>query len=88
MNKTRNVKLSLVVIAIIVNHSLLRFIINDRSSCDLMYLEIFMRLGLWDRYLKLYADDNLLVFNYSSASLRGAIELLVSFGEGKDEKKS
>lgn len=51
---TPNVKIYVVVTVIIVNHPVSGIFINDRSLCDLMYLTVFMGLGLWVQDLKLF----------------------------------
>lgn len=45
MDKIPNTMLSMVITALIANHGV-SMIINDRSSCNIMYARVFMRLGL------------------------------------------
>lgn len=59
---THNTTLSLVTTATIENHIVSRILIGDGSSCDMMYIRIFMKLGLHKQYLKLCEGKNLIAF--------------------------
>lgn len=46
LERIPNVTLLLVVIVVVNNHVILRIIINNKSSCDIMYVNLFVWLGL------------------------------------------
>lgn len=56
------------------------------SSCDMLYIRIFERLGLRGRNLKSYKGVILVAFNESFILTCGTIELSVSFEERKGEQ--
>lgn len=61
-----NVMLLLVITATIENYLGSRILINDGSSCNIMYPDIFRKLGLCEWDLRSYKGGNLLTFNDSS----------------------
>lgn len=63
VKKISNVKLPLVVNVAITNHLVLRISTDDGSSCDSMYINIFMKLGLRNWDLMPYEGKNLLTLN-------------------------
>lgn len=69
-----NVTLLLVIIATIENNIVSGILVNDRSSCNLMYLIIVMKLGL-NKTDKPYEGKNLLAFNDFSNRLCECINL-------------
>lgn len=68
------------------NHSVWRILIDDKNSCDLMYLRVFTRLGLRMKCLKAREGGNLQAFNDSSTRLCLSINLPVSFCKDKNKK--
>lgn len=84
MDETPKATLSLVVTTTMVNHSVLGILIDDRSSCNLMYLKIFKELMLHLQDLKPYEGRSLLAFNNFSTQPCGEMNLSISFGEGKN----
>lgn len=86
MDVTPNMTLTLVVTTSINNHSVSRIIIDDGSSCDLMYLRVLMRLGLRMNNFKSCESRNLLAFNDSLTHPCGTIDLTTSSREGKNKR--
>lgn len=65
---------------------MLGILIDNGSSYDVMYTNVFINLGLHDRNLIPYESENLLAFNYSTTHPGRVVELSVSIKEGNDEK--
>lgn len=53
-------------------------LIDDGSSCNIMYIGIFMKLGLHDRVLIPYEGKNLMTLNDYITYPCGAVEFPVS----------
>lgn len=70
----------------IENHSVSGIIVNNGSSCDLMYISAFTVLGLRKQDLKVCGGKSFLVLNDSSTRPCGALDLPVSFGEGNNKR--
>lgn len=85
VNKISSVTLMLVLTASITNHLMLGFLIDDESSCNFMYVNIFMNLGLHDLDLVPYEGRNLFVFNDFIIHPSRVVEFLISDREEKDE---
>lgn len=66
-----NVMLSSVIIPAIANHDVSYLLIDDRNTCNLMYMEIFRRLGLQMQDLKPYKDKSLLAIHSSIVQRHG-----------------
>lgn len=77
VDEVPNATLLLVIIATITNHLVSGNLIDNGSYYDIIYIDIFNRLGLRDQDLKPYEDVNLLVFNKSPMHSCGAIELTI-----------
>lgn len=86
MDTILNAALPLVVIATIANHFALRVLIDDRSSDDIMYASVFMKLRISERNMTPYEGGSLHVFNDSDTLPRGVVEFLVSFGERNNRR--
>lgn len=63
-----------------------RILIYNGSSCDIMYAELFEKLGMKKEKLWPYAGSNLQPLNDKIIHHMGYIELLVTFGEERDTK--
>lgn len=83
MDGTPNATLLLVIIVTIPKHSVSRILIDDGNLCNLMYLVLFMKLGLHKQDLRSSDGRRLLAFNDSSNRPCEELHLLVSFGEGE-----
>lgn len=78
VDRVPSVTLSLVITTTILNYSVSGILVEDhRSSCDIMYHNIFRRLGLpvWD--LTPYEGGSLMTFNESSTHPYGVVEILI-----------
>lgn len=73
-----------IVTSTISNHLVLGILIDDGSSCDQMYLRIFMKLVLHIQDLKSYEGRSLLALNGSLTRPNGAFDQLVFFEEEKN----
>lgn len=85
MDETPSEILPLIVTATLINHSVSRFLIDDGSLCDQIYLIIFMKSGLRMKDLKPCEGKSLIAFNDSSTWPCGETNLPVSFVEGKNK---
>lgn len=79
-------ELSLVVIVAIVNHLVLGILIDDESSCDIIYTDVFVKLWLHDQDLIPYERRKLLTFNNSITRPTEIVKLPIYVEEGKDER--
>lgn len=78
--------LPLIINVAIANHSETWILIDDESLWDLTYLRIFKKLGLHMWYLKPCEGKNFLAFSDSSNRPCGTIDLMFSFGEGRNKR--
>ncbi|MCH87870.1 hypothetical protein A2U01_0008751, partial [Trifolium medium] len=84
---TPNEIFPLIVIATMARHDVSKILIDQRSSCDIMYQELFKKLGLRKEDLCPYEGTNLQGFNGSTIRPWGLINLPVTF-EDKGTKQS
>lgn len=63
-----------------------RILIDNGSSCDIMYAELFEKLGMKKEKLWPYARSHLQPLNGKIIHRMGYIKLLVTFGEERDTK--
>ena len=66
-----NPTLPLIITATIVNHYVKGILVDDRSSCNLIYFKILTELGLRKQELRLCYAQILLAFNDSSTLMCG-----------------
>lgn len=88
VNGIPNATLSLVITATITKHVVSGILINDGSTCNLIYREIFTRLGLGLQDLKPCKDKSLLANNDSTTRQYGGMDMTVSLGEGEYERST
>lgn len=86
MDETSNVTLPLIGTDIITNHSVEGILVDDGSSCKLMYLIIFRKLELHIQDLKPCEGMGLIEYNESLTQLCRTVDLPVSFGILKDKR--
>lgn len=66
-----NVALPLIITSIIANHCVSGILVDDGSSCNLIYFRIFTKLDLKEQDLRSCKDQSLLAFNdYSTHPCR------------------
>lgn len=75
---------SLVMITTIVNFDVSRVLINGGSSCNIMYSNLFDKMGLEKEKLWPYEGSILQDFNNTTTRLLGYVKLMVTLGEGQD----
>ncbi|MCI44095.1 hypothetical protein A2U01_0065334 [Trifolium medium] len=68
------------------NFDVHRILVNQGSSCDIMYTELFKTLKITEKNLLPYVGADLQGFNRFTTKLWGYIDLIVNFGEGKSIK--
>lgn len=88
VDRIPNATSSLVITATIANHDVLGFLICERNACNLMYLEIFKRLGLRMKDLKPCEERRLMEFNDSTTQSTRGIDIIVLLREGEDERRA
>lgn len=86
MDETSNVTLPLIGTDIITNHSMEGILVDDGSSCKLVYLIIFRKLELHIQDLKPCEGRGLIEYNESLTQLCRTVDLPVSFGILKDKR--
>ncbi|MCI34677.1 hypothetical protein A2U01_0055897, partial [Trifolium medium] len=77
----------LIVIAAMAHHDVSRILIDQGSSCDVMYQELFEKLGLKRENLNSYEVTYLQGFNGSTICPWGLINLPFTF-ESEESKHS
>lgn len=82
IDEIANFKLPLVITIIIADQALTRLLVNDISSCGVLYVDALEQLGLWHTYLSPFGREVLLTFNNLVTRPCGAINLTLSIGEG------
>lgn len=81
-----NAILPLIITIIIANQYVFGVLVDDESSCDLIYFEILARLGLRLQDLKSCKEQSLLTFKNSSTRPCEQIYLLVTLGKWSGRK--
>lgn len=81
-----NAYLSLVIIAIIINHFISRILVDNGSCYNLIYLENLIKIILWSQDLGFCKDQSLLAFNDFSIHHCEQFYLHVTLGEQKERK--
>ena len=79
-----NENFPLMIIDTLGKFNVSQILIDDNSSCDNMYLELFEKINLNQRNSLPYEHSNLQAFNRTTNYPRGYMELIVSVGSGKD----
>ncbi|GAU35504.1 hypothetical protein TSUD_155350 [Trifolium subterraneum] len=81
-----NFQISLLVRAKMANFAVRRILVDQGSSCDIMYSGLFKVLQLTEENLVPYVGSNLQGFNGSTTKPWGNVDLIVTFGENKAMK--
>lgn len=63
-----------------LNFDMLRIFIDEESSCDIMYIELFEKLGLKRESLSIYKGSDKQSFNDTITHPYGYIEVVVTLG--------
>ncbi|MCI06415.1 hypothetical protein A2U01_0027474, partial [Trifolium medium] len=74
-----------IIMATMVNHNVSKVLIDEGSSCDIMYEELFTKLGLKRNNLTPYTETDLQGFNGSTTRPWGFMETHVTLWNGKDK---
>lgn len=76
------------ILGIIIAYlNLTRILVDKGSSCNVIYIGTMDLLGIQQTYLRLYNGGNMLAFNDYATHLQRTMNLIVSFGEGAQERK-
>ncbi|GAU22605.1 hypothetical protein TSUD_135050 [Trifolium subterraneum] len=81
-----NFQIPLLVRAKMANFDVRRILVDQGSSCDIMYSGLFKVLQLTEENLVPYVGSDLQGFNGSTTKPRGYVDLIVTFGENKAMK--
>ncbi|GAU40449.1 hypothetical protein TSUD_397690 [Trifolium subterraneum] len=81
-----NFQIPLLVRAKIANFDVRRILVDQGSSCDIMYSGLFKVLQLTEENLVPYVGSDLQGFNGSTTKPWGYVDLIVTFGENKAMK--
>ncbi|GAU35488.1 hypothetical protein TSUD_384430 [Trifolium subterraneum] len=81
-----NFQISLLVRAKMANFDVRRILVDQGSSCDIMYSGLFKVLQLTEENLVPYVGSDLQGFNGSTTKPWGYVDLIVTFGENKAMK--
>ncbi|GAU45610.1 hypothetical protein TSUD_301880 [Trifolium subterraneum] len=81
-----NFQIPLLVRAKMVNFDVRRILVDQGSSCDIMYSGLFKVLQLTEENLVPYVGSDLQGFNGSTTKPWGYVDLIVTFGENKAMK--
>lgn len=74
----------LVIMTTMENFDVSRIIIDGGSSCDIIYIELFDKLGLKKDKLSPYMDIDIQAFNGHVARPWDFIKIMVNLNKGKD----
>ncbi|GAU32257.1 hypothetical protein TSUD_53840 [Trifolium subterraneum] len=83
---SQNFQIPLLVRAKMANFDVRRILIDQGSSCDIMYSGLFKVLQLTEENLVPYVGSDLQGFNGSTTKPWGYVDLIVTFGENKAMK--
>ncbi|GAU10317.1 hypothetical protein TSUD_422660, partial [Trifolium subterraneum] len=81
-----NFQIPLLVRAKMANFDVRRILVDQGSSCDIMYSGLFKVLQLTEQNLVPYVGSDLQGFNGSTTKPWGYVDLIVTFGENKAMK--
>ncbi|GAU27461.1 hypothetical protein TSUD_161470 [Trifolium subterraneum] len=81
-----NFQIPLLVRAKMANFDVRRILVDQGSSCDIMYLGLFKVMQLTEENLVPYVGSDLQGFNGSTTKPWGYVDLIVTFGENKAMK--
>ncbi|MCI09581.1 hypothetical protein A2U01_0030668, partial [Trifolium medium] len=81
-----NSQIPLLVRASMANFDVHRILVDEGSSCDIMYTSLFRVLGLDREHLSPYVGSDLQGFNGSTSKPWGYVDLIVTFDQGETAK--
>lgn len=81
-----NFDLPLILVVTIANLNLTGFLVDDESSCNVLYADTLEWLGLHQTCLNLYRKGDLLAFNDSVTHYSGTTDMTLAIGEGVRER--
>ncbi|GAU35791.1 hypothetical protein TSUD_56680 [Trifolium subterraneum] len=84
--RSPNIQFPLLVRAKMANFDVRRILIDQGSSCDIMYSRLFKVLQLTEENLVPYVGSDLQGFNGSTTKPWGYVDLIVTFGENTEKK--
>lgn len=76
----------MVIYTTITRFDISHILIDGGSSCDIMYLELFEKMGLKKKNLWSYEGFDLQVFSNTMTRLWGYIKLMIYIGNKKNNK--
>jgi hypothetical protein len=82
-----NSQIPLLIQASMANFDVHRILVDEGSSCDIMYSSLFQVLQLDQPHLSPYLGSDLQGFNGSTSKPWGYVDLLVRFGQGEASKQ-
>ncbi|GAU36139.1 hypothetical protein TSUD_316680 [Trifolium subterraneum] len=85
-SRSPNFQIPLLVRAKMANFDVRRILVDQGSSCDIMYSGLFKVLQLTEENLVPYVGSDLQGFNGSTTKPWGYVDLIVTFGENKAMK--
>ncbi|MCH82048.1 hypothetical protein A2U01_0002844, partial [Trifolium medium] len=68
------------------NFDVHQILVDEGSSCDIMYTSLFKVLGLDREHLSPYVGSDLQGFNGSTSKPWGYVDLIVTSGQGETAK--
>ncbi|MCI12146.1 hypothetical protein A2U01_0033249, partial [Trifolium medium] len=86
LDGSSNYQIPLLVRARMANFDVHRILVDQGSSCDVMYSGLFKTLQLTEKNLVPYVGADLQGFNGSTTKPWGYVDLIVTFGEEKAMK--
>jgi hypothetical protein len=81
-----NSSIPLLIRASMANFDVHRILVDEGSSCDIMYTSLFRVLGLEREHLSPYVGSDLQGFNGSTSRPWGYVDLIVTFGHAQTAK--
>ncbi|PNX97956.1 hypothetical protein L195_g022015 [Trifolium pratense] len=83
---TTNFQISLLISVDMTNTDVRRVLVDQGSSCDIMYAQLFKTLQLDETYLTPYLGSDLTGFNGATTKPWGYVDLVVTFGSQETSK--
>lgn len=87
INKIMNFNIPLILVVIVADQSMMWFLVDGGSSCNMLYADMLKLLGIQQSDQKPYSGGDLLAFNNSMISHQEMIDLIVADKEGARERK-
>ncbi|CAI8583153.1 unnamed protein product [Vicia faba] len=80
INRILNFNLPLILAVTITDRNLTIFLVDDRSSGNILYVDTLKLLGIQQAYLNPYNIGDLLAFNESMTHPQGTIDMTLAIG--------